>query len=229
MLKIVTVFHDARLDHFAQQVIPLAGTLTHTGEHGETPVTFRDVVDQFLNQNGLTHTRTAKETDLTALGIGFDQVDHLDTREQHFRGRAQVLEQRGFGMDGSAIDLGHLGQAVDGIAGHVEQSSVDRFARGHRDRLAGIHHGHSAGQAFGTVHCNGTHTVLSKVLLHFKDQFVPVGLGDLQGIVNVRERTMELNVDYRTDDLFDLTLIGHIKILFNSRGVICRKGKGKKV
>ena len=37
-----------------------------------------DVVDQLLDQNGLANAGTAEQTDLTALGVGANQVDDLD-------------------------------------------------------------------------------------------------------------------------------------------------------
>ena len=42
-----------------------------------------NVVDKLHDKHGLTHTGTAKESDLTTLHVGFEQVNHLDTRGEH--------------------------------------------------------------------------------------------------------------------------------------------------
>ena len=43
-----------------------------------------DVVDKLHDKHGLTHTGTTAESDLTILHVGFEQVNHLDTRSKHF-------------------------------------------------------------------------------------------------------------------------------------------------
>jgi hypothetical protein len=44
-----------------------------------------DVVDQFHDQNGLAHASAAEEADLSAFGIGCQQVDHLDPGHENLR------------------------------------------------------------------------------------------------------------------------------------------------
>ena len=74
---------NAGFGHFVVQVVTLTGTLADTGENGVTVMCSCDVVDQLLNQNGLTDTCTAEQTDLTALCVGADQVDNLDAGFQN--------------------------------------------------------------------------------------------------------------------------------------------------
>ncbi len=56
---------NAGFDHFVVEVVPFTGPLTHTGENRVTTVVFRDVVDQFHDQNCLTHAGTAEEADFS--------------------------------------------------------------------------------------------------------------------------------------------------------------------
>ncbi len=216
MLEGFAIFHDTRFDHLTQQVVALTGTLTHTGEHGETTIALGDVVDELLDQYGFAHTGTTEETDLATLCIGLDQVDYLDTGEQYLGGSAQVFKQRRLGVDRAAVYLGYGGQAVDGITRYVEQAAVDRFARGHGDGFASINDLRAAHQAFRAIHGDATNAVFTQVLLHLHDE---VGLAftlDLNGVVNFRQLPFELHVHHSTDDLFDFTLVGHIKYLINT-------------
>ena len=47
-------------------------------------MSFGDVIDKFHDKNRLTNTSTTKQTNLTTLHIGFQEVDNLDARSQHF-------------------------------------------------------------------------------------------------------------------------------------------------
>ncbi len=69
---------NAALGHFAVQVVALAGALTDAGKYRVTVVLGGDVIDQLLDQDGLADTGAAEQADLTALGVGADQVNDLD-------------------------------------------------------------------------------------------------------------------------------------------------------
>ena len=56
----------------------LTGALANAGKHRVTVVLGGDVIDQFLDQNGLADTGAAEQADLTALGVGADQIHDLD-------------------------------------------------------------------------------------------------------------------------------------------------------
>ena len=72
----------ATLDHLVVQVVTLARALADAREHGETAVALRDVVDELHDENRLAHTCTTKQSNLSTLGVGLDQVNHLDSCEQ---------------------------------------------------------------------------------------------------------------------------------------------------
>ena len=92
-------------------------------------------MDQLLNQYGLAHACAAEQTDFTALGIGLQQVDDLDTGLQNLNGRTLFGEVRGIAID--ALTLGVLGDgfaAVDGLAQNVEHSAQGLLAHGNLNR-----------------------------------------------------------------------------------------------
>lgn len=76
-IKSKTRLDDASLDHLVVQVVTLAGALSHSGKHGETTVVGGDVVDELHDDDGLPDTGTAEQSDLTTLGVGGEQVNHL--------------------------------------------------------------------------------------------------------------------------------------------------------
>ncbi len=92
LLKLVAITDHTALDHLAQKVVALTGTLADTGEHRESVMTLGDIVDELLYEHGLAHTGTTEQTDLTTFGIGFQKVDHLDTGIEDFLRYSQVVE-----------------------------------------------------------------------------------------------------------------------------------------
>ncbi len=73
------LLQNAGLAHLAPQVVALTGTLAHAGEDGVAAVFGGDVTDQLLDQHGLANARAAEQADLTAAGVGGQQVDDLAT------------------------------------------------------------------------------------------------------------------------------------------------------
>ena len=69
---------NARLAHLEEQVGALAGTLADAGEHRGAAVLLGEVVDEFLNQNGLADAGAAEQARLSATDVGLEQVDGLD-------------------------------------------------------------------------------------------------------------------------------------------------------
>ncbi len=89
--------------HFVPEVVAFAGTLTDASENGVTAVMLGDVVDQFLEKNGFADASAAKESDLTALHVGSEQVDDLDAGLEHLDGGGLVFKLWGGAMDGEAL------------------------------------------------------------------------------------------------------------------------------
>jgi hypothetical protein len=64
------------------EVVPFTSPLANTSEHRETRVFHGDIADQLHEGHGLTHTRAAKQADLSTLGNRHDQVNNLDASFQ---------------------------------------------------------------------------------------------------------------------------------------------------
>ena len=70
---------DTRLDHFVVKIIALTGSLTDTGEHGETTMELSDVIDKLHDKDGLADTGTTEKTNLTTFGVWAQKIDNLNT------------------------------------------------------------------------------------------------------------------------------------------------------
>ena len=86
-VRFVRVGVDLGLDDLVIEVVALAGALADAGEHRVAAMGLGDVVDQLLNQHGLADAGAAEQADLAALGVGREQIHHLDAGD----------EDRGFG------------------------------------------------------------------------------------------------------------------------------------
>ena len=183
--EFLAVAHYAALNHLAQQVVTLAGALTHAGEYGEAVVPLGNIVDQLHNEHRLAHAGAAEQSDFTALGIRFEQVDNLDARIQHLATGFEVFKLRRFAMDRRHA-LAAVGgfETVDDVAGHVEHTSLNLVARRHGDRRSEARGFQASAKAVGIVHGNGSHGVLADVLLHFEDNFASVGVDHFKGFVD---------------------------------------------
>ena len=72
-----------------------------------------NVIDEFLNKNGLTHTSTAEETDLSAFGVWREKVDNFDPGFEHlFRGRLIFVGRRS-SVDCPTLVGFHIVDALD--------------------------------------------------------------------------------------------------------------------
>src|SRR3989442_14262241 len=61
------------------EVIALAGAFTHAGENAKATMTFSDIVDEFLDDNGLADTGATESSNFTAFHEGADEVNNFDT------------------------------------------------------------------------------------------------------------------------------------------------------
>jgi hypothetical protein len=79
------VLVHAGLDHLVVEVVALTGPLADAREHGIAAVRLRDVVDELHDEHGLADAGAAEQADLAALGVGREQVDDLDARDEDLR------------------------------------------------------------------------------------------------------------------------------------------------
>ena len=181
-LRQVLEVHDAGVGHLVVEVIAFTGTLTHTGEHGQTAVRLGDVVDEFHHVHGLAHTGTTEQADLAAFGERANQVNHLDAGFQQFLRRAQFVVRRGFAVNGSGEFLAHWTTFVDGGTQHVHDAAQSGFTHWNGDGFSGVEHHQATTQAVGRTERNGAHDAVAELLLHFQCQGRAF---HFQGIINL--------------------------------------------
>jgi hypothetical protein len=167
---------DARFDHLVVEVVAFTGPFAHAREHRIARVHLGDVVDQFHDQNGLAHAGAAEQADLAALGIGGQQVDHLDAGHQD--GDSVACSAKSGAGWWIARSGGHdRALFVDRLADDVQDAAQRGVAHRHRDRRAGVGHRGAAHQTFGRVHGDGADGVFAQVLRHFQNQPLAVVVG----------------------------------------------------
>ena len=202
---------DAAFLHFIVQVVALAGAFSHAREHGQAAVLLGDVVDQFHDQHRLAHARAAEQADLAALGVGSDEVHHLDTRFEDLGRRLLFLIGGGGAMDGPAFLGDGVGLVVDGLAQQVEDAAQALVAHRHGDGAAGIHRFQAAHHAVGGVHGDAARHVVADVLRHFRgDLLVPVL--NFNGVEQLGQLpVLKPDVQHGADDLNHLAniLVAH--------------------
>ena len=205
--ELVTVFDDAGLDHLAEKVVALPGTLPHSSEDRETVVLLGDVVDQLLDQHGLTHTGSTEKTDLSALQIRLQKVDDLDAGVKHLLRGLQVLEFRRLPMNRQGVVLAQVSQSVDRVPDNIHHTAPDLSAGRHRDRSVRVDRLHPSPQTVGGVHRHASDRVLADVLLHLDDQGLPaLASVHIQRIMDAGKLRLirlhiEMDIHHRPDDL----------------------------
>jgi hypothetical protein len=187
------------------EIVALARAFAHAGEDRIATMRFRDVVDQFHDQNGLAHAGAAEQADLAALGVRRHQVDDLDAGFENLRFRRLLGIARRFLVDGAAgLGVNRAG-FVHRLADHVHDAAERGIANRHRDRRAGIGNILPAHQTLGRVHRDAAHRVFAQMLRDLENQAVAQVLG-FERIEDFRQMIIELNVDDRTDHLRNTTL-----------------------
>ncbi len=163
---------DLRLGHLGDEVVALAGALTHAGEHRHTLVVAGDPGDHLLDEHRLAHAGTAEQADLAALHVRREQVDDLDAGVEHLGLGLELVEGRRLAVDRPAIVDLELAVAleVEAVADDVEDVALGHVADGHGDRLAGVGHLGAADQTVGRLHGDRTDHALADVLLDLEGQ-----------------------------------------------------------
>ena len=97
------LLQHAALAHFVPQIVTLTGTLAYAGKDGVTAVLGGYIGDQLLDQHRFTYAGAAEQTDFTALLIGGQQVDNLDTGLQNLHIRGLVLKAGGLPVNAPVL------------------------------------------------------------------------------------------------------------------------------
>ena len=185
------------------EVVAFSGALTDAGEHRQTAVLFRDVVDQFQHVHGLAHAGAAEQAHLAALGERAEQVDDLDAGFQQVGGTGLLFIGRRGAMDLPALCALDRADFIHRIAQHVHDAPERALADRHRDRRAGAAHLQAAAQTVRRAHGDGAHDAVAQLLLDFQNEARGV---DHQGVVHGRNGVPgELDVHHGANDLNDFS------------------------
>jgi hypothetical protein len=194
------------------QIVTLSSSLTDTGEDGVTTVCLGDVVDQFLNQDGLTDTGTTEQSNLTTSGVRSQQVDDLDTSLQNFGSGGLVNESGCIGVNGGKLDTFDGSSLIDGLTDNVHDSTEGLGTDGDGDGCASVDNLLTSNETIGTFHGDTSTGVLTQVLGHFEDESTTFGSLlvtfelNVEGVQNGGQvGGVELNIDNGTNDGLDLT------------------------
>ncbi len=198
--RIALKLDDARVLHFVIQVVTFTGTFTDTGKDRHAAMRLGDVVDQFLNDDGLAHAGATEQADLTALEVRAQQVNHLDARGQDFGCGGLLVKRRGGTVNGGAPLARHRATVIDRVTDHVQDTAQRAGTDRHGDLGAGGGHFRAAGQAISGIHGNAANFMFTDFLRHFQHQGLAVQL-NVQCFEDMRQRTLELNVNNGAADL----------------------------
>jgi hypothetical protein len=178
----------------------------------------RHVVDELLDEHGLADARASEETDLAALHVRGDQIDHLDAGLEDLDGRRQVAEGRRLAVNRPALRVLGRRLVVDRIADDVPHAPQRHVSDGHRDGATGVNDVETARKAVRRVHRDRAHAVVAQMLLHLRDEplrSLAVGARHLdgEGVVDLGQRSGEDGVDDHALDLEQGADLGALTVL----------------
>jgi peptide chain release factor 1 len=151
--------NDLGLLHFVVQIVTLTSTLSDTSEDRVATVSLGNVVDQLLNEHSLSDTCSSEKTNLSTTSVWGEQVDDLDTGDQHLSGCGLIGEGRSVGVNREL--LGELDGAtlVDWVTSDVHDTTESSWTDWHHDGVASIGCSVTTDETFGTCfhHVNFCH------------------------------------------------------------------------
>ena len=189
------------------EIVTLASTLADTSKDRVTTMSLGHIVNQLHDKYGLADASTAEKTNFTSLGIGSQQIDHLDASDQNFLLHRHLLKLGSFSVNGSEFVSVDGAPLVNGITNDVDDAAESLITDRNTNRSSGIGDLLSTDQTFGTVHGNGPDGILSQMLGNLKYQPWRT-VCHVQGVENLGEAFIELNVDDGTDDCYNSAIVG---------------------
>jgi hypothetical protein len=169
-----------------------------------------NVVDQLLNQDGLSDSGTTEQSNLTTSSVRGEQVDDLDTGLQDLGLGRLVDELRRVGVDRRLLDTLDGSSLVDGLTNDVHDSTQGGGTDGDLDRRTSVNDFLSSDKTIGTVHGNGSDSVLSEMLSDLEHKSsLSIGLAGELDLESVQDRgevvRVEVDIDDGTNDRLDGT------------------------
>src|SRR2546428_8141323 len=113
---------------------PLARALPDSRENRDATVFGRDVVDQFLNDDGLSNAGSSEQADFPAFQIRLDEINDLDSCLKHLELSILFDKRRRQLMDGFSSREFDWTQFVDGLTDDVNDAAEGPFTDGYRHR-----------------------------------------------------------------------------------------------
>jgi hypothetical protein len=221
---VVVGIDDFGLLHFVPKVVTFTGTLTDTGEHRESTVVERDVIDELHDDDRLADAGAAEETDLAALAVRLQEIDDFNAGLEHFSLRVLIFQARRRSVDGVGFLRLDRTLFIDRLTQHVDQPSQGLTTDGNRNRGSRVLHIHAASQTVRRRHRDAADAVFTKVRRNFERDphgWLPgsliLFLRHLERIVDVRQLTgRELHVDHGADDLNDFSCAHKAPLVVNA-------------
>src|SRR5690606_15733851 len=198
------------VDELVVKVVTFTRALTNASENGIAAVRLSDVVDQFLNKNRLADASATEQADLTALGIGRQEVENLNAGDQDFRFRRLLDIFRSRLVNAAGLRCVDWTSFINRLTNHVDDTAEHFRTDRNADRRARIGDRLTTHQTVGRVHRDTTYRVLTEVLSNLKNQAVSLVVG-LKRVQDRRQIVLELNVHHRANNLTDgsNSAIGH--------------------
>lgn len=179
---------DTSLNHLSVKIVTLSGSLTDTGEDGETTMGLGNVVNQLLDEDGLSDTSTTEETNLTTSGVRGKEIDNLDTGLEDLSSGRLLGEGRRLGVNGEVLGGLDGSTLVNGLTTDVDNSTKGTSADGDSDGGTSVSDGGTSDKTLSTVHSNGSDGVLTEMLSNLEDELaLAVTTLDGQGVENSGE------------------------------------------
>ena len=167
-----------------------------------------NVADELGDKNGFAHARAAEKTDFTALGVGADEVDDLQTRLENLRGRDLLLESGSRPVDGELFVGLDFASAVDCLAQEVENPAQSLLAHGNPNGAAGVNGFHAPDKAVGGLHGHAANHVVAYHLGDLNGESVALNIGNLHGVQNLRQFVLvESDVHDGTDNSYNFAFV----------------------
>jgi hypothetical protein len=195
---------DTSLDHFVVKIVTLASTLADTTENGETTMRLGDVVNELLNQHGLSDTGTSEQANLSTTSVGSEEIDDLDTSLEHLGGGRLLNERRGIGVDRAALGAFDGAALIDGFTDDVHDAAKGCDTDGDGNGSTSIDDLLATDETLGTVHGNGTDRVFTQMRGNLENEPTTMEVLDFERVQNRREvLAVKLDIDDGTDNSLD--------------------------
>lgn len=165
-----------------------------------------NVLDQLLNQDCLTYTGTAKQTDLSTFLVRAEEINDLDTCLKDLCLCGLFLKARGFAVDRELFLRLRSFFIVDRLSQNIENSSKCLLTDRHHDRSTGRNGIHAADKTVGGTESDASYRIITEMLGNLNREDPAILCGDLNGVIDLRQPALgKFDIQNGTDDLSNFT------------------------